>query len=138
MNRQDFQNLTQIRLEDAKELLFRERYECAYYIAGYAVECALKSCIAKNTNKYDFPPSQSSINEIYTHDLTKLIKAAGLKQKLDEELKKESAFENNWVVTKDWNENTRYESRGRKEAEDIYSAITAYKYGVLKWLKIHW
>lgn len=29
--------------------------EGAYYLAGYAVECALKSCIARRTQEHDFP-----------------------------------------------------------------------------------
>ena len=37
----------------------------AYYLMGYAVECALKACIAKQTKRYDFPPKPSSVNAIY-------------------------------------------------------------------------
>jgi HEPN domain-containing protein len=47
MNRSDFHRLTEIRIKEAKVLLDRKCYEGAYYLAGYAVECALKACIAK-------------------------------------------------------------------------------------------
>lgn len=30
-------------------------YDGAYYLSGYAVEWALKACIAKNVKRYDFP-----------------------------------------------------------------------------------
>jgi len=49
VNRADFQELAQIRLRDAEVLLENGRFDGAYYIAGYSVECALKACIAKLT-----------------------------------------------------------------------------------------
>ncbi|MCP5119377.1 MAG: HEPN domain-containing protein, partial [bacterium] len=49
MNRTDFQNLALERLDDAKVLLDGGRYNGAYYLSGYVVECALKACIAKLT-----------------------------------------------------------------------------------------
>jgi hypothetical protein len=45
MNRVDFQNLATERLSDAEALIAGGRFDCAYYVAGYAVECALKACI---------------------------------------------------------------------------------------------
>jgi len=30
-------------------------FDGAYYLAGYAVECAIKACIAKGTRRYEFP-----------------------------------------------------------------------------------
>jgi hypothetical protein len=45
MNRSDLQTLTDMRLLDAQALLAAGRWKFAYYAAGYAVECALKSCV---------------------------------------------------------------------------------------------
>jgi len=56
MNRSDFQKLTEIRMKEAKVLLSNACFEGAYYLAGYAVECAIKACIAKKTQIHDFPP----------------------------------------------------------------------------------
>ncbi len=47
MNRSDLQNLATIRLRDAEVLLDNGRYDGAYYLLGYVIECALKACIAK-------------------------------------------------------------------------------------------
>lgn len=47
MNRSDFQKLTELRLTEANALLGAKCYEGAYYLTGYAVECALKACIAQ-------------------------------------------------------------------------------------------
>jgi HEPN domain-containing protein len=51
MNRADLQQLAELRITEAKVLLDNGFYAGAYYLAGYAVECALKACIAKLTNR---------------------------------------------------------------------------------------
>ena len=45
MNQAELQKMAEERLKDAKALIDGGRWEFAYYAAGYAVECALKSCI---------------------------------------------------------------------------------------------
>lgn len=45
MNRVDFRQLAGLRIAEAKVLLDNNLYAGAYYLAGYAVECALKACI---------------------------------------------------------------------------------------------
>jgi hypothetical protein len=65
MNRTDFQKLTELRLNEANTLLGGKCYEGAYYLTGYAVECALKACIAKQTQQHDFPIKNS--DKIYVH-----------------------------------------------------------------------
>lgn len=55
MNRSDIQILADIRVGEAKALLDLGHWPGAYYLAGYAVECALKACIAKLTKADDFP-----------------------------------------------------------------------------------
>jgi HEPN domain-containing protein len=47
MTQTDLQRLSRLRIRDAKILLKNGAHESAYYLAGYAVECALKACIAK-------------------------------------------------------------------------------------------
>ena len=66
MNRIDFQNLAAERLSDAETLLAAGRFDGAYYVAGYVVECALKACIANKTKEDDFPPRET--RKIWTHD----------------------------------------------------------------------
>ena len=74
MNRRTFQKLAEARLLDAKALLKAKRYDAAYYMAGYAIECALKACIAKKTRLYDFPPRNA--REFYTRALEDLVRAS--------------------------------------------------------------
>jgi HEPN domain-containing protein len=47
VNRNGLQDLSKVRLKEATALLNLRMYDGAYYLAGYAVECALKACIAK-------------------------------------------------------------------------------------------
>src|SRR5919106_3680906 len=38
----------------------------AYYLAGYAVECGLKACIAKQVRRHEFP-DRTTVNQSHTH-----------------------------------------------------------------------
>jgi HEPN domain-containing protein len=100
-NRRDFQRLARMRLKDARILKRNGNAEAAYYLTGLAVECAVKACIAKNTRRFDFPPNQNTIKEIYTHDLAKLIQAAKLEAALDADRKSNILFKSKWDVLKD-------------------------------------
>jgi len=82
MNRTDFQEITGIRLRESKALLAAGFPDGAYYLAGYAIECALKACIAKRTREHDFP-EKKLVNDSHTHDLGKLIQLAELQVELD-------------------------------------------------------
>jgi HEPN domain-containing protein len=128
MNRADFQKLARLRIKEAKALLDTKHYEGAYYLAGYAVECALKACIAKKTRRHDFPPKTN----YYIHNLAPLVNHAGLGAALEEERKLDTKFESNWGHVKDWTEESRYEAEiDKKRASDLYSAITNKEHGVL-------
>jgi HEPN domain-containing protein len=138
VNRGDFQELARIRLDEANALLQAGYFDGAYYLAGYAVECALKACIAKLTKQYDFPPDRRSIEDMYTHDLTKLVKAAELWDDLSNELAADVAFELNWSVAKGWSELARYRRNSQEDATGLYAALIDRQHGVMRWLRRHW
>ena len=81
MNRNDLQNLSRLRVRESRVLLDNRCFAGAYYLLGYAVECALKACIAKQVKQHDFP-DRKLINDSYTHDLEKLLNLSGLKEEL--------------------------------------------------------
>lgn len=138
MNRYDLQKLCRIRVREAKILLDNKCYEGAYYLLGYAVECALKACIARQTKAFDFP-DRKLINDIYTHDLEKLLNASGLKAEHLKECRTNPGFQLNWLVVKDWSEQARYiESVTKQKAKDFRSAVVSRKNGVLPWLQKRW
>lgn len=136
MNRQDLQNLALTRLKEVEVLLNNHQYSGAYYLSGYVIECALKACIAKQTQEFDFP-DKKTVMDSYTHDLEKLVKVA----KLDTQLKSllnDTNFSLRWLEVRDWSEESRYQTHNRQKALDIHSAITDPNHGVLQWLQQHW
>lgn len=110
--------------------------EGAYYLTGLAVECAVKACIAKNTKRHDFPPDQSTVRNIWCHELSELIKSARLQAPLDADMKVNSSLNKNWAVVKDWKNNSRYLTKGLN-ARDLYTAVTG-RDGVMQWLRQRW
>ena len=137
MNRDDFKELARIRIRESKTLLNDGKHSGAYYLAGYAVECAIKACISKLTNRYDFPDKHFA-NKVYSHNLEDLISAAGLKLKLQNEIKTNKNFAANWSTVKDWNEKSRYEVKSKIQARDLYQSITSKTNGILKWIRGYW
>jgi HEPN domain-containing protein len=138
MNRKELQELSRIRLREAAALIKAKRYPGAYYLLGYAVECALKAYIAKQTKRYNFPDKNLAI-KAYVHNLDQLINLVGLKSKLDEDIKKNNVLGVNWAIVRDWNESSRYVSGiTSKDARDFYSACTSRKNGILTWIRTKW
>ena len=81
MFRKDFQDLAAARLREARVLLRAGAFDGAYYLGGLAVECALKVCIARATQRYEFP-NRSRAQLVFTHNLEGLLKEAGLEAQL--------------------------------------------------------
>ena len=75
--RNDLRRLAWTRLKEARILLHNECWDGAYYLSGYAVECALKACIAKRTLRHEFPDKRI-VNDSYSHDLSFLMRTANL------------------------------------------------------------
>jgi HEPN domain-containing protein len=48
MHRNDLMRLSRLRIREARVLLEAGEFPGAYYLAGYAVECALKACVASS------------------------------------------------------------------------------------------
>lgn len=138
MNRDDLQRIARLRVKEARVLLENGYFSGAYYLLGYAVECALKACIAKQIKRYDFP-DRKLINDSYSHELEKLLGVSGLKEKLQKEIRNNPNLEVNWAIVKDWSVESRYSTDiSETTARDFYSAVTTRKNGVLSWLKKWW
>jgi HEPN domain-containing protein len=138
MNRSDLQTLIELRVKEAGVLLDKGCFEGAYYLAGYAVECALKSCIAKRINQYDFPDLKL-IRDSYTHDLRKLLVVAELRTELANESATNPDLAINWRTVTQWSEESRYLTKIEEQvARDLVAAITDENGGILPWLKKWW
>ncbi len=137
MNRTDFQQLADLRIAEAATLFGQGHFPGAYYLAGYAVECGLKACIATLTNQHDFPDKEFAI-KCFSHDIEKLVVLAQLQtqRKVDSDADPDLAA--NWLTVKDWDEQSRYEQKEQADAQRLLDAITDAVHGVLPWIKQRW
>jgi len=134
--RRDFRTLAELRAKEARVLLRSRSQLGAYYLAGYAVECALKACIAKQRKRFEFPPKRKSVEKMYSHDLDTLLDAADLKAQLEKEITANPGFAANWNTVKDWTSESRYKTSGLN-GRDLYNAVTGPN-GVLPWIRLRW
>lgn len=137
MNRGDLQQLADERARDADALLAAGRWSAAYYLAGYAVECALKACIAKRTQQYDFPDRDIAL-KCYTHKIEELVLHAQLKGQRDAATTANAALANNWLTAGGWTEHARYKLWTEADARKLVGAVIDPVDGVLTWLKTYW
>jgi hypothetical protein len=140
LTRKDYQTLALKRLADAEALFRAKRFDASYYIAGYAIECAFKACIAKRMKRYDFPDRDS--NKVYTHNLKVLLAESGISGHFRQELANDPELHVKWEVTKDWSERSRYEELGKKlgrqRSEALLTAISDRNHGILQCLRKYW
>jgi len=138
MNRLDLYQISDTRIKEARTLPQNGCFEGAYYLAGYSVECGLKACIAKQIREHDFP-DRKFIQDSYTHDLSKLLGLAGLREEHRKKADQDKNFALNWAVVKDWSGEDRYSLQIQEQkARDLIDAITDTNSGVLPWLKTFW
>ena len=97
MDRRDLQELAKVRLKEAAALHRLGLFDGAYYLAGYAVECALKACIAKGTQRHEFP-DKKKVESSHSHNLRELIRVAGLDDARVEQISQDPNFKTNWDV----------------------------------------
>lgn len=137
MHRKDIEGLSELRIRDAKVLLDTASWSAAYYLSGYSIELALKACIAKQFSAMTIP-DKSFVNDVFSHDYSKLIGLAGLQQSLQAKLRCDKAFAANWGICREWSPNSRYATWEESDAKYLYGAITDEQDGVLPWIKRHW
>lgn len=138
MNRTDLQRLSDARVEDAEVLLQAGRWAAAYYLLGYAVECALKACAARQFQQ-DEVPEKALVNDFYTHRMDKLLSISGVEAALDARMKADLSFRENWKIVRDWNEAARYAHTTKETlARGLLAAVVDPDYGVLSWVKTQW
>jgi hypothetical protein len=131
------------RIKDAKVLLDGGRWEFAYYAAGYAVECGLKSCmLARMIHTGWIFEEKWDAKQCRDHEFGKLVALAALNDELNNDLRASAAaggeFAVNWNAAKEWNVTSRYEAKTEAEAKKLYAAIADEPHGVLRWIRKHW
>jgi HEPN domain-containing protein len=129
-----FQQLAELRLAEAKLLFASGLPSGAYYLAGYAVECALKSIIATGFRANEIP-DKFLVNSVYTHNLKELLNLAGLRSRLDEDMSRNPDLKASWTTVSKWSEHARYETSTSDAAATMLEAVGAADKGLLPWLQ---
>ena len=138
MNRSDLQILADTRIADAQALIDAGRWAAAYYLLRYAVECALKVCVAEEFHEHEIP-TKDLVNDFYTHRLDKLLAISRLKPPFEERRVRDPQFEKSWDRLKDWTEAARYNHTiTERKARLMLVAVTDASFGVLTWVKELW
>ena len=136
MNRSDFQELSELHLQHAKALLEVRLYSGAYYMCGYVVECALKACICKRINQYEFYPKEAQ--KAWSQKFKDLISLAEVAEKIKDDRRVDETLNIHWKVAEGWSVESRYERPLRREAEDLFAAVSHTVHGVLACIKRYW
>jgi HEPN domain-containing protein len=133
------QELAKLRLEEAKLLAREKHFSGAYYMGGYAIECALKACIATQFRANEIP-DKSLVDKIYTHKISVLLQLAGLEKLLDAERQNDAELDRRWSVVKNWTEQARYSIYTEEQALAIIDAIDGdgKTEGLFQWLSAQW
>jgi HEPN domain-containing protein len=138
VNRTDLQQLAELRLEDARVLFQSGRYAAAYYLCGYAVERALKACIARQIRQYEYPPTANYSQRLFTHKLVALVELAEMIESLDSQKTSVAGFARNWLIATKWSEESRYENWTEQQARELFDAVSEKDAGVLAWISGYW
>lgn len=136
--RAEFQQLSEKRLVEAKALLDLGHWNGAYYLAGYAVELALKACIIKMLLSTDAFPGNSFSKDCYVHDIEKLVAVAKLESARTTANDLSPSLKQNWGTARDWSEQKRYHEISEIEARELYAAIVDVTDGVFPWIQTQW
>jgi HEPN domain-containing protein len=138
LNRDALLTLAASRLEEARVLLENKLWTGAYYMTGLALECALKSCLAAEVNKHDFP-DKNFVNAMYVHKLESLFGLNGaLWAALQADIKTNQKLSVNWSTVKDWDDAKRYAIVEELEARALYDACIEPGSGIMEWIKAIW
>lgn len=143
MNRVDWQQIAEEKLLAANALLAASQWPSAYYLAGYAIECGLKSCILARlagSPEVIFEENRGKrySEKCWTHNIEDLVDLAGLKPDRDTAVVAAPALATNWAIVSKWSEAARYQMKTQLESQALYNAITDPTTGVMQWIRARW
>lgn len=144
MTRLEFQQIALLRLDEAETLLIQGKYNGCCYLAGYALESALKAAICNNMDNDDFFDAVKSetLRAFKIHNLAELVILAGLSKEYKELNVKNNILLSNWEYIKNdikWSEQLRYQIGFTEiEAKTMINAINDPLNGILEWIKKYW
>ncbi len=117
----DFEQMARDKLVDADCLFKGNRFDGAVYLAGYALEIALKVRLCKNNGLLSFPEKKdecsSLTNKWFIHSLVKLESHSGLNLS--------SSHLTEWSIVKNWDVEARYKNSqaSQLDARDFLDSV---------------
>ncbi|MCF0063292.1 hypothetical protein MUK70_10055 [Dyadobacter chenwenxiniae] len=132
------------RILEAEVLLENSKHAGVFYLAGYAIEFALKAVIcsrldvemfdqSRNSNQKDISPKVSSA--FLTHNLTDLLILSGLKREFNIKKISDSGFAAAWSEVSQWSEQRRYDFGCTEQAANDF---LSHSKTLLAWIRNHW
>ena len=139
MTRNDLQELARLRLKEAQTLYRAGLFDGCVYLAGYAVERALKARICRLLRVKEYPMTGDLGRAFKVHRLDQLVVLAGVSAEID--MSKNKDLFDNWSKALEWNPEQRYDAPGRNNAHSAkiaLDALTDKPNGVFTWLSKRW
>ena len=120
----DLQVVAAERLEDARALINAGRFAGASYVAGFAVEIALKARICLTLGWTGFPETRRDFDRyqsLKTHDLRVLLRFSGMEAAI------KTSKPSDWSVILGWDPMTRYSAAmyTERDASDMIASATS-------------
>src|ERR1700722_19690038 len=115
LDRRELLEISRARLKDAKVLLKARRYDCAAYLCGYVVECALKARIVATLKWSGFPATKKEFEgfaSFKTHNLDAFLRLCACENKI------RSKYLAEWSGVARWDPETRYMPIGTVTSAD--------------------
>jgi hypothetical protein len=105
VSRAELQQFAEDRILDARALLAASRWQGAYYLSGYAVECGLKSCVLAHIERtgiiFKEKEYLEELRKCWTHNFEQILGLARLTDQRNNDIAKKAA---NWTVAMGWRE----------------------------------
>lgn len=145
MNRAELHQRANDWVAGAETLLAAGQWSLAYYLAGYAVEFALKACVLSRMIETGVVFREQVViggkarkweaKDFRTHNFAELIDLAGLRAELDANRQADTTFAGHWSTVSKWTSEARYEAKLEADARELVSAVADPQHGVLAWLR---
>jgi hypothetical protein len=120
--RSDMRRIAQARLQDARALRDRGRYDGAVYLCGYAIEIALKTRVCLTLRWLGFPSTAREFEgkqSFRTHDLGILLELSGIETMM------RSRYLTQWSAVASWVPELRYQPPGSASQPETDRMIAA-------------
>ena len=114
----ELKSLADERISEAEILSANAKHEGVFYLAGYAIEFALKVVICERLDAEIFDKSldgsqryisQKALNAFMTHNLKDLLTLSGLRRQLEKDKKNNDDLVAAWSEVANWSEERRYD-----------------------------